>query len=825
VTQQKNLVHIVTSPMTAWAFLRGQLRFMKERGFDVTLISAPGWELNEIAQQEGVDPIAVPMLREPAPWSDTVTLARMTGLLRGLRPQIVHCGTPKACLVGGLAARCAGVPARVMTLHGMRADGLSGPKRQLMLFLERLSCASAQRVYCVGESLRERALELRLASASKLRVLGAGTANGIDVQRFARTPALLERSQALRERLHLPADAPVVGFVGRLVRDKGVAELIAAFGELKREFPNLILLLVGPLENYDGLDAELRTRITGDPQIVHTGFLEETESAYPLMTVLALPTYREGFPYVPMEAAAMEVPVVATRVTGCVDAVVDGRTGTLVPPRDAAALATSLAKYLRDPSLCRQHGQAGRARIENEFRPEPIWQLLYEEYCEMLGESRESLTDRIPAIKDEPAAKSAAAIAAQPDVPREPNGTAPIHRIPKAVARPTNLPRIYLSAPHMSGQEQQYLAEAFDTNWVAPIGPHIDRFEAEFAERIGLKHAVAVSSGTAAMHLTIRHLDLQPGEEVFCSSGTFVASVNPVVYERGCPVFIDSDPATWNIDCNLLQDELKRCAKLGKLPRAVIAVDLYGQCADWDALTEICDFYAVPLIEDAAEALGATYAGKPAGSFGWANIFSFNGNKIITTSGGGMLVTNDAALANRARFLATQARDPAPHYEHSQIGYNYRLSNLLAGVGRAQLRVLDERVTARRAIFDRYQAALGSEPGISFMPEAAYGRATRWLTCVVIDADQFGATREEVRLYLESQNIESRPVWKPMHCQPVFESCRRVGGEVSEQFFADGLCLPSGSSLTPSDSERVISAFLSVPRRRARRPVSVSVEA
>lgn len=829
MTQQNKLVHIVTSPMTAWAFLRGQLRFMKERGFDVTLISAPGWELNEIAQQEGVEPIAVPMLREPAPWSDSVTLARMTKLLRRLRPQIVHCGTPKACLVGGLAARCAGVSARVMTLHGMRADGLTGPKRQLMLFLERLSCASAQRVYCVGESLRARALELRLSSASKLRVLGAGTANGIDVQRFARTPALLERSQALRARLHVPADASVVGFVGRLVRDKGVDELIGAFGELKREFPNLILLLVGPLENYDGLDPELRTRITGDPQIVHTGFLEDTESAYPLMTVLALPTYREGFPYVPMEAAAMEVPVVATRVTGCVDAVVDGRTGTLVPPRDAAALATALATYLRDASLCRQHGQAGRARVENEFRPEPIWQLLYEEYCEMLGESRESLTSPIPArssaMNDEPAAKIESTIAAQPEVPCDQNGTAPIRRIPKAVARPTDSPRIYLSAPHMSGQEQHYLAEAFDTNWVAPVGPHIDRFEAEFAERIGLKHAVAVSSGTAAMHLTIRHLDLQPGEEVFCSSGTFAATVNPVVYERGSPVFIDSDPATWNIDCNLLQDELKRCAKRGKLPRAVIAVDLYGQCADWDPLTEICDFYAIPLIEDAAEALGATYAGKPAGSFGWANIFSFNGNKIITTSGGGMLVTNDAALANRARFLATQARDPAPHYEHSQIGYNYRLSNLLAGVGRAQLCVLDERVTARRGIFDQYQAALGSEPGISFMPEAAYGRATRWLTCVVIDAEQFGATREEVRLYLESQNIESRPVWKPMHCQPVFEKCRRVGGEVSEQFFTDGLCLPSGSSLTPSDIERVIAAFLSIPRRRARRPVSVSVEA
>ncbi len=377
----------------------------------------------------------------------------------------------------------------------------------------------------------------------------------------------------------------------------------------------------------------------------------------------------------------------------------------------------------------------------------------------------------------------------------------------------------------MSGQEQRYIQEAFASNWVAPVGPHIDRFEEEFTERIGVKHAVAVSSGTAAMHLAILHLDLKPGEEVFCSTGTFAASVNPVVYERGCPVFIDSDPATWNIDCNLLHDELERCAKRGRLPRAVIAVDLYGQCADWKSLRTICDFYEVPLIEDAAEALGATYGGKPAGSFGWANICSFNGNKIITTSGGGMLATDDSALASRARYLATQARDPAPHYEHSAVGYNYRLSNLLAGVGRAQLQVLDERVAARRAIFDHYQSALGCEPGISFMPEAPYGRATRWLTCVLIDADQFGATREDVRLHLESQNIESRPVWKPMHRQPVFADCRRVGGEVTEQLFADGLCLPSGSSLTESDLDRVISAFLSVPRRRIRRPVAVSVEA
>jgi dTDP-4-amino-4,6-dideoxygalactose transaminase/glycosyltransferase involved in cell wall biosynthesis len=804
----QKLAHIVTSPMTAWAFLRGQLRFMQDRGFEVTLISAPGWELDEIAKQEGVKAVALPMLREPAPFRDSVALARLTTLLRQIRPQIVHCGTPKASLLGGLAARLAGVPARVMTLHGLRADGLVGRKRSLMLLLERLSCQSAQRIYCVGESLKARAIELGLAPESKLRVLGAGTANGIDVGRFSRTPELLERSEALRDRFQIPADVPVIGFVGRLVRDKGVGELVTAFGDLKRDFPSARLLLVGPLENYDGLEPELRNRITTDPQIIHTGFLEDTAAAYPLMTLLALPTYREGFPYVPMEAAAMELPVVATQVTGCVDAVVDGQTGTLVPPRDAAALATAIAPYLDDAALCQRQGAAARERVEREFRPDPIWQLLYEDYLELLKDAGQPLDSLTPAPSTMRAENPSDVGTRQRPIPKS--------------AEPT---RIYLSAPHMSGQEQKYIQEAFAENWVAPVGPHIDRFEAEFAEKIGLKHAVAVSSGTAAMHLVIRHLDLQPGEEVFCSTATFAASVNPVVYERGCPVFIDSDPATWNIDCNLLAEELERCDRRGKLPRAVIAVDLYGQCADWKALRSICDLYEVPLIDDAAEALGATYGGKPAGSFGWANIFSFNGNKIITTSGGGMLVTDDSALATRARYLATQARDPAPHYEHSTVGYNYRLSNLLAGVGRAQLRVLDERVNARRAIFEHYQAALGGQPGLTFMPEAAYGRSTRWLTCMLIDPEQFGATSEDVRLHLDKFNIESRPVWKPMHLQPVFEKCRRVGGEVSEQYFTHGLCLPSGTSLTPADLDRVVSSILSVPRRRARRLISVTVEA
>lgn len=373
--------------------------------------------------------------------------------------------------------------------------------------------------------------------------------------------------------------------------------------------------------------------------------------------------------------------------------------------------------------------------------------------------------------------------------------------------------RIYLSPPHLSGREQQYLLEAIQSNWVAPVGPHIDRFEDEFAQLVGLKHAVAVSSGTAAMHLAMRRLRLQPGEEVFCSTATFAASVNPVVYEGGTPVFIDSDPNTWNIDCNLLEVELKRCAAINNLPRAVIAVDLYGQCADWDTLRRLCDSFEVPLIEDAAEALGATYRERPAGSFGWANIFSFNGNKIITTSGGGMLATDDGALATEARFLATQARDATPHYEHSTIGFNYRMSNLLAGVGRAQLEVLADRVRARRSVFERYEQALKDEPGISFIPEAPYGQSNRWLTCILIDAERFGASREDVRRHLESCNIESRPVWKPMHRQPVFRQCRSVGGRVSEHLFETGLCLPSGSSLTKSEQDRVISELIAVPRK------------
>ena len=364
--------------------------------------------------------------------------------------------------------------------------------------------------------------------------------------------------------------------------------------------------------------------------------------------------------------------------------------------------------------------------------------------------------------------------------------------------------RIYLSPPHVFGDERALVADAIDSNWIAPLGPHVDAFETEVCAAVDVPHAVSLSSGTAGLHLAMRLLDVQPGDEVICPSLTFSASANPITYERTTPVFVDCD-AMWTLDAGLLEDALKAANERGRRMKAVIAVDLYGQCADYETIRAICDRFGVPLVEDAAEALGASHRGRPAGGFGRLGVFSFNGNKIITTSGGGMLVSHDKTLTDRARFLATQARDAAPHYEHSVVGFNYRLSNILAAVGRAQLRTLRERVHMRRAIFDRYVSALADLPGIAFMPEAPYGFSNRWLTCITIDAARFGRTREEVRIALEAENIESRPIWKPMHRQPVFSGCRMYGGQVSERLFERGLCLPSGSSLTAADQARVIS--------------------
>ncbi len=366
---------------------------------------------------------------------------------------------------------------------------------------------------------------------------------------------------------------------------------------------------------------------------------------------------------------------------------------------------------------------------------------------------------------------------------------------------------ILLSTPHMGEQELEFVKEAFETNWIAPVGPHVDAFEQEFCQVIGVCHAAAVSSGTAALHLALRLIGVEAGDEVFCSTLTFIATASPITYLGAMPVFIDSDRISWNMNPDLLREALEQRARTGKLPKAVVLVHLYGQSADIDPILEVCNAFEVPLIEDAAESLGATYKGRSPGSFGKVSIFSFNGNKIITTSGGGMLVSDDPDLVSKARFLATQARDSAPHYQHSEIGYNYRLSNVLAGIGRGQLRVLEQRVQARRRNFQVYQQALGKLPGIEFMPEAAFGRATRWLSCITINPAEFGANREQVRSSLAEQQIEARPVWKPLHLQPVFAGCGSIGGAVSEDLFKYGLCLPSGSNLTNEDLEQVILAI------------------
>ncbi|MEZ4641642.1 MAG: DegT/DnrJ/EryC1/StrS family aminotransferase [Chloroflexota bacterium] len=373
-----------------------------------------------------------------------------------------------------------------------------------------------------------------------------------------------------------------------------------------------------------------------------------------------------------------------------------------------------------------------------------------------------------------------------------------------------NTQRLYLSPPHMSGLEQQYVQAAFDTNWIAPLGPNVDAFEQEFCAVTGAKHALALSSGTAALHLALRLSGVGPGDEVLVSSLTFSASVNPIIYEGGYPTFLDSERESWNMDPALLSETLGARAKAGRLPKAVVVVHLYGQSANLEPILAACRAYDIPLIEDAAEALGAAYQGGMPGTFGRAGIFSFNGNKIITTSGGGMLVSDDKTFIDHARKLSTQARDAAPHYQHSEIGFNYRMSNILAGVGRGQLAVLAERVQARRANFTYYEEMLGHLPGIQFMPEAHWGRHTRWLTVMTIDPAQFGMDRERVRLALEAANIEARPVWKPMHLQPVFAQYECVGGKVAEEFFQNGLCLPSGSNLTEADRERVVDVIRSV---------------
>jgi len=367
--------------------------------------------------------------------------------------------------------------------------------------------------------------------------------------------------------------------------------------------------------------------------------------------------------------------------------------------------------------------------------------------------------------------------------------------------------RIYLSPPHMTGKEMELIQDAFDSNWIAPLGPHVDAFEKEVEEYLGVKSALALSSGTAAIHLGLRVLGVKRDDVVFCSSLTFSASANPILYLRANPVFIDSDRETWNMSPAALERALEDAALKGILPKAVVTVDLYGQSANYGAINELCSAYDVPVLEDAAEAFGAACGGKKCGALGKLGVLSFNGNKIITTSGGGMIVSDDQEMIAKCRFWATQSRDPAPHYQHSEVGFNYRMSNILAAVGRAQLKVLDDRVEKRRSIFRRYEEALSGIPGISFMPEADFGRANRWLTVMLLDPEA-GVAPADIVKALADENIESRPVWKPMHLQPVFKRNdyfpHGENESVSDDLFARGICLPSGSNMTEEDQDRVI---------------------
>ncbi|WP_078392858.1 DegT/DnrJ/EryC1/StrS family aminotransferase [Shouchella patagoniensis] len=369
--------------------------------------------------------------------------------------------------------------------------------------------------------------------------------------------------------------------------------------------------------------------------------------------------------------------------------------------------------------------------------------------------------------------------------------------------------RIHLSLAHLGNEELTYVNEAFETNWVAPLGPNVDSFEKELSNYINVNYATAVSSGTAAIHLGLQLLGVRKDDIVFCSSLTFVASANPILYQGAEPVFIDSDPITWNMSTRALEKAFEEAKKSGKLPKAVIVVNLYGQSADYDPILEICNLYNVPVLEDAAESLGATYKGRKSGTLGKLGVFSFNGNKIITTSGGGMLVSDDQEIIDRAKFLATQARENELHYQHNEVGYNYRLSNVLAGIGRGQLKVLEDRVSGRRAIYSKYYDELNEFAGIEFMPEASYGKHNRWLTTLTINSSFSIIDSSGLIKALHQENIEARPVWKPLHLQPLFKDNKYYTHEesVSEILFRDGLCLPSSTTMTLSQQERVIDAI------------------
>ncbi len=363
--------------------------------------------------------------------------------------------------------------------------------------------------------------------------------------------------------------------------------------------------------------------------------------------------------------------------------------------------------------------------------------------------------------------------------------------------------KIWLSSPHMSGNEMKYVNEAFETNWVAPLGPNVNGFENELARYLGIKHCAALVSGTAAIHLALMNLGVQTGDEVICQSFTFSATANPIVYQGATPVFVDSEPESWNMDPELLEEAIRDRINKGKKPKAIIVVHLYGMPARMDEVIKIAQKYEIPVVEDAAEALGSKFNNQHCGTFGCMGILSFNGNKIITTSGGGALISNNQEYIQKARFLATQARDNAPHYQHSHIGYNYRMSNILAGIGRGQLEVLDLRIRQRRANNAFYRNLLSGVEGVSFHTESSKMFSNYWLSSILIDPHKTKRTREDLRLAFDAENIESRPLWKPMHLQPVFKDAPAYTNGFSQIAFEMGLCLPSGSNLTDYDRERI----------------------
>lgn len=366
-------------------------------------------------------------------------------------------------------------------------------------------------------------------------------------------------------------------------------------------------------------------------------------------------------------------------------------------------------------------------------------------------------------------------------------------------------PRIYLSSPHMGGTEQDFVNEAFDTNWIAPVGPNVNGFEKDLAAYTGASHAAALSSGTAAIHLALIILGVEKDDEVLCSTFTFSATTNPILYQHATPIFVDSEADTWNMDPQALEDAIKDRISKGKKPKAVIAVHLYGMPSKMAELVEICDQYEIPLIEDAAEALGSSYNGKALGTFGVMGILSFNGNKIITTSGGGALLCDNKEFIEKAKFLATQARDEAPHYQHSHVGFNYRITNITAGIGRGQMQVIDDRVAARRNNFSKYESIFGEIDGVETGPSEPNGMiSNRWLSTILVDpAKTNGISRESLRLAFLEDNIEGRPLWKPMHLQPIFKDYPYYGKKLSEELFEQGLCLPSGSNLTEEEWLRI----------------------